>query len=645
MKLKRTLSAVIMAAMLSSVICTGGAVTASAAKAGSVDGIDPADFSTYTTYDGELGALYTAEATTFRVWAPTASDVKLRLYTTGSDKEEGAKMISETQMEIDKKTGVWSVRVEGDQKNTYYTYVVKTVDNPDGVEVVDIYAKAAGVNGDRGMVVDLDSTDPEGWAQDTHKLVDSPTAAEVWEVHIKDFSYDSESGVSDQYRGKYMAFTELQTTLNNAGSVKTCMNYLKDLGVNYVQINPMYDFGSVNEASDDDTQFNWGYDPKNYNVPEGSYSTNPYDGNVRITEMKTMIKTLHENGIGVIMDVVYNHTYASQDSWFNLTVPNYYYRIKPDGTWSNGSGCGNDTASEREMYKKFMVDSVTYWAEEYHIDGFRFDLMGLHYYYTMNAVRDSLDQIDTRIIMYGEGWSMDTYPDEKNWAGKTTSMCSQPKVKRVSKRIGFFNDDIRDALKGKAFDDLTSPGYVSGDLLKAGVVYASITGHYTPSNWSTSAASQNVVYSCCHDNQTLWDRLVASEYGSAADDKYYDMRNENFVSGNKLSGAIVFTSQGIPFILAGEEYGRTKYGDHNSYRSSPDINKIDWSRTVEYADIVSYYKGLIQLRNAYPGFTDPTLDTAKAIELLETPAGVIGYKLPNIVDTSGKTWSNVVVYF
>ncbi len=645
MGFKKAFSGFIAAAMLCSSFAVAGSVTASAAAA-NVDAIDPSDFSSYTTYSGnDLGAVYTPEATTFKVWAPTSTDVKLKLYKTGSDSEEGAGLISTTQMTLDKSTGVWSVKVDGDIKNTYYTYEVKNSLNPDGIEVVDIYAKAAGVNGNRGMVVDLDSTDPAGWASDTHKLVESPTQAEVWEIHVKDFSYDPESGVSEQYRGKYMAFTEFETTLNNAGDVKTCMNYLKDLGVNYVQINPMYDYGSVNEASGDDTQFNWGYDPKNYNVPEGSYSTNAFDGNVRINEMKTMIKALHDNGIGVIMDVVYNHTYASQDSWFNLTVPNYYYRFQSSGAWSNGSGCGNDTASEREMFKKFMVDSVSYWADEYHIDGFRFDLMGLHDSDTMDAVREELDKIDKRIIMYGEGWTMGTTADRTNWKGNKTSLCIQAKAKRISDRIGFFNDDVRDAIKGKAFDDLTSPGYVSGNNGAAGTIYSSVIGHYTTSNWKVARPGQNVVYSCCHDNQTLWDRLVCSTYGSAAAPEIFDKRNERFVSGNKLAGAITMTAQGIPFILAGEEFSRTKYGDHNSYRSSPNINMLDWSRAAEYSDVVSYYKGLIELRNAFPGFADDTLDTAKAIEQLETPTNVVGFKVPNLKDTSGNTWSEMYVYY
>ncbi len=646
MKLKKTMSLLIAAALLTGTFTAIGSVSAYADEASdapnSVDTLEVGDFSTYPTYaGGDLGANYSPEKTTFKVWAPTAENVDLYMYTAGD--EENAKDPSEVRaMELDKATGVWSVAVDGDIKNTYYTYFVKNDLNPDGVEVVDIYAKAAGVNGNRGMVVDLDETDPEGWANDSHVLAQEVTDATVWEVHIKDFSYDPESGVSEANRGKYLAFTEFETTLNNAGDVKTCMNYLKDLGVSYVQINPMYDFGSVDETGDD-TQFNWGYDPKNYNVPEGSYSSNPYDGNVRITEMKQMIKALHDNGIGVIMDVVYNHTYASTDSWFNLTEPDYYYRQTTDGGWSNGSGCGNDTASEREMFKNFMVDSVTYWADEYHIDGFRFDLMGLHDCDTMNAIRDELDKIDTRIITYGEGWVLGTTVDKKNWAGNRTQLCEQSKCMRVSERIGFFNDDARDALKGKAFDDLTSPGYVSGIGSSAGKLYDSIKGHYDGSaTWKTQVPGQNVMYSCCHDNQTLYDRLVASAYGT--DTNMYGVRDEEFVASNKLAGAIVMTSQGLPFILAGEEFARTKYGDHNSYKSSPDINMLDWSRAAEYADVVAYYKGCIDLRNNFDAFSDGTHTSGDAMEKLEVPTGVIGYSLDNLADAQGQ-WSNVIVYF
>lgn len=641
MKGKKFVAVALAAAMLTSAFCSLGSVTANAVTS------DAELYSSYATYDGgDLGANYTSTATTFKLWAPSSTDAAVRLYNAGSDTEEGADpngtFIAEHTMTYDAATGVWSVTVDGDLKNVYYTYSLKNDLNPDGVEVVDLYAKAAGVNGNRGMVVDLDSTDPQGWSEDNFQRAEEATDAIVWEVHIKDFSYDEESGVSDANRGKYMAFTELETTLNNAGDTKTCMNYLKDLGITYVQINPMYDFGSVDESGDD-TQFNWGYDPKNYNVPEGSYSTNPYDGNVRINEMKQMILALHEAGIGVIMDVVYNHTYASEDSWFNLTVPGYYYRHTATGAWSNGSGCGNDTASEREMFKNYMVDSITYWATEYHLDGFRFDLMGLHDCDTMNAVRDALDQIDPAIITYGEGWTMGTANDTYNWTGEKTTLCTQAKAMRVNQRIGFFNDDARDALKGKAFDDLTSRGYVSGSTSFANDLYKSIQGHYTNSNWKTQVPGQNVMYADCHDNQTLYDRLVASCYGLDGD---YSKRYEALVSMNKLSSAIVLTSQGISFLLAGEEFCRTKYGDHNSYKSSPDINMLDWSRVEEYADVVSYYKGMIAIRKNFAAFTDGTQTSGRAMEKLETPKGVIGYSLANLeAYANNGQWDKVLVYF
>ena len=653
MKLKKTMSVLVAIAMLATSYLSFGSMSAAAdetddTEVKTVDTLTVGDFSTYPTYaGGDLGANYTPEKTTFKVWAPTATSVTLKTYSKGS--EEGADKDLEAwdleyDMTLDKETGVWSVEVSGDQKNVYYTYFVKNELNPNGVEVVDIYAKAAGANGNRGMVVDLDATDPAGWENDTYVLAEEPTDAVVWEAHIKDFSYDPESGVSEANRGKYLAFTEFQTTLNNAGDFKTCMNYLKDLGVSYIQINPMYDFGSVDETGDD-TQFNWGYDPKNYNVPEGSYSSNPYDGNVRITEMKQMIQALHQNGIGVIMDVVYNHTYASEDSWFNLTQPGYYYRFKDyeKGQWSNGSGCGNDTASEREMFKNFMVDSVTYWAKEYHLDGFRFDLMGLHDCDTMDAVRESLDTIDTRIIMYGEGWSLGTATDKYNWAGNKTTLCTQIKATRVSERIGFFNDDARDAIKGKAFDDLTSSGFVSGAKSFARPLFDSIKGHFTTANWKTQVPGQNVMYSCCHDNQTLYDRLVATNFGVETDQ--YGVRRESLVSNNKLAGAIVMTSQGIPFILAGEEFARTKYGDHNSYKSSPDINMLDWSRAADYADIVSYYKGLISLRKNFDAFSDGTQTTGESLTMMQDlPAGVIGYEIKNLASAKNQ-WSSALVYF
>lgn len=576
-------------------------------------------------YSGDdLGAVYTSTSTTFKVWSPSASKVVLNLYTTGSDDEEGAANLGSYEM-TKGEDAVWSISIEGDLKNIYYTYSV--TNNGKTAETVDPYAKAVGVNGDRGMVVELDSTDPEGWENDNNfERVANQTDATVWEIHVKDFSYDESSGVSDNNRGKYLAFTETGTTLNGEGKVSTGIDYLSDLGINYVQINPFYDYGSVNEAGDD-TQFNWGYDPKNYNVPEGGYSSNPYDGNVRVTEAKRMIQSLHDNGIGVIMDVVYNHTYST-DSVFQKTVPNYYYRMNEDGSFSSGSGCGNDTASEREMYRKYMIDSVTYWAKEYHIDGFRFDLMGLHDVETMNAIREALDEIDPDIIMYGEGWSMSSTFDE----GAVPA--TQANAKQMNSRIGCFNDQIRDGLKGSVFES-TGKGYVQGEKTGAKAVYYGLLANTVRGgNWQSSSPEQTVTYASCHDNATLYDRLVYSLGGEFTD------RNDEYIKMNKLSAAVTFASQGVSFMLAGEEFARTKLGDENSYSSSVDINKLDWNRTVEYGDLVSYYNGMIEFKNYFePVRTPVKLDNVSGS--YDTATGLVQM----VYADQDFAWENVVMLF
>ena len=359
--------------------------------------------------DVDLGATYTEEYTTFKVWSPAANAVRVCIYKTGSDEEEGFNTIAVKPMTYSKSVGTWYISVYGDFKNMYYTY--KVTIGEETYEVVDPYAKAVGVNGNRGMIVDLKDTDPKGWAEDSFQRVDQPTDAIIWEINIRDFSASESSGVSEENRGKFLAFTETNTILMGEQSdISTCVAYLKELGVNYVQINPFYDFASLDETQPMDDQYNWGYDPKNYNAPDGSYTSDPYDGRVRITECKQMIQALHSAGIGVIMDVVYNHTYESENSFFNQLVPNYYYRISSDGTWSNGSGCGNDVATERYMASKFIRESVAYWAQEYHIDGFRFDLMGLIDVDTMNGIRSDLNALPDgeKIIMYGEAWKMNT---------------------------------------------------------------------------------------------------------------------------------------------------------------------------------------------------------------------------------------------
>ena len=601
-------------------------------------------------YDGELGCFYTPETTTFKLWAPTSAEVKVNLYATGSDDEEGAADLGvyamAKVMDGDKWTGVWSVDIKGDLKNVYYTYTSTTTalvtEKENTATFVDPYAKATGVNGDRAMVVDLDSTDPEGWDKDAHIYVDEQTDAIVWEVVVRDFSASETSGVSEANRGKYLAFTESGTTVNGEGMIPTCVDYLKELGITHVQINPFYDFATVNEAKDLADQYNWGYDPENYNVPEGSYSSNPYDGNVRINECKQMIQALHEASIGVIMDVVYNHTYFTDTSNFQLAVPNYYYRFNEAGGWSNASGCANDTASERAMYRKFMIDSCRYWAEEYHVDGFRFDLMGIHDVETMNLIREDLDKIDSRIIMYGEGWSAaSSVFDKTTCTGEKTVSASQKNAKVLSERVALFNDEIRDGIKGNVFSDAGS-GYVQGNIscyrniaygIRANTVGKGCT-------WSAVAPSQCVTYASCHDNHALYDRLVTSIYGFDAE---YRQRYSDLIEMNKMSAAIITTSQGICFYLAGEEMARTKDGDTNSYKSPIEENMIDWELVVSNADLVSYYRGLMDIRKAFSPFTAATKDYSTKYTLNNAPASMVdtlGYTLEN--DTEGE-WKKIAV--
>lgn len=588
-----------------------------------------------SAYSGnDLGASYSKKATTFKVWSPNAASVRVNIFEHGSDNEGDAGSIMSRAMSLDKTTGVWSVTINGDLLNKYYTYSVthgKTTK-----ETADVYAKACGVNGQRSMVVDLGTTNPDGWENDKHVLVQNQTDASVWEISVADFSSSESSGVSEANRGKYLAFTEEGTTVNGVqGASSTCVDYLKKLGVKYVQIMPFYDFGSVDESKNIMDQYNWGYDPVNYNCPEGSYSTNPKKGEVRIKECKQMIQALHNAGIGVIMDVVYNHTYTS-DSWLQRTVPNYYYRMNNDGTFSNGSGCSNDTASEHLMFRKYMIDSVTYWASEYHIDGFRFDLMGLHDVTTMNSIRTALDNLyedgsGSQILMYGEAWDMATNCDEG------TVLASQKNLKQLSDRIGAFDDTIRDAIKG-------STGGTDGAFVQEGSRRANLkTGIAGQSDTTTGWANvplQCVTYASCHDNLCLYDKLVGSVYGA---DGKYRKRYEDLVAMNKLSAAIVITSQGIPFSLGGEEFCRSKDGDENSYASSRKENMLDWENVDLYSDVIEYYRGLYKIRDAFAAFSDSTAATANSLTYLsDVPKGVMGYTINNT--ESGK-WSQMCVIF
>ena len=584
-------------------------------------------------YNGnDLGANYTPNSTTFKVWAPTADEVTLDLYDKGSE-AEGSKSIKTKDMTLDEKTGVWSASISGDLSGKYYTY---SVTYGDETKVTgDVYAKGCGVNGLRSMVVNPAAVNPPNWENDNHVYVAQQTNASVWEISVADFSSSETSGVSEANRGKFLAFTESGTTIDGIqGGTPTCVDYLKKLGVRYVQIMPMYDFGSVDESKDIMKQYNWGYDPVNYNCPEGSYSTNPYDGNTRIKECKQMIQALHNAGIGVVMDVVYNHTFST-DSWFQYTVPNYYYRINPDGSFSNGSGCSNDTASEHLMFRKYMVDSVTYWAKEYHIDGFRFDLMGLHDVTTMNAIREALDKLyedgsGQKILMYGEAWNMDTF------AAPNTVMANQNNLKQLNARIGAFDDTLRDGIKGSTFGG--GVGFVQNGSSRSSIKTGFLGQSDSSTGWA-SAPTQCVSYASCHDNLALYDKLVDSVYNNG---KYRD-RDENLVAMNKLSAAIVMTSQGIPFFLGGEEFARSKDGDENSYASSREENMLDWKSIEKYSDLIEYYRGLLRIRENFAALSDCTAMTANNIESLENmPSGVCAYKIHNT--ESGK-WKLMTVIF
>lgn len=570
------------------------------------------EFSDAFTYTGELGAIYSKNSTTFKLWAPTAAEVKLNLYSDGHTNS-----LIQTLDMVKGDRGVWSATVQGDLHKTYYTYTVTA--NGLTSEVVDPYAKAAGVNGARGMVIDLATTNPEGWDTQQRPVTKNITDAVIYEAHIRDLTIDPSSGVSEEHRGKFLGLTELNT-VNSYGDY-TALSHLIELGVTELHILPMFDFASVDETKLDQPQFNWGYDPLNYNVPEGSYSTDPYNGEVRIKELKTMIMTLHNHGIRVVMDVVYNHTFKSADSNFNLIVPGYYYRMK-DGEFSNGSGCGNEIASERDMVRKFIVDSVTYWAKEYKLDGFRFDLMGLIDIDTMNLIRQKLDEIDPNIIIYGEGWT---------GGDSTLSEARRAIQKNVTQldRIAVFNDTIRDGIKGSVFS-ATSPGFVSGaqgmeENIKFGVVGGVNHPEVNhPSSWWTDSPGQSINYASAHDNHTLHDKLRLSVPGAS---------DEEIAAMNRLAAAIVLTSQGVPFIHAGEEMLRSKPDDkggydENSYKSPDSTNSIKWDEKTNNKAMVEYYKGLIALRKKFAEFrmTDK-VDVLFNLQFIEASNNVVAYRI------------------
>lgn len=590
-----------------------------------------ATFDEYPVYDGnDLELTYFPQSSAFRVWAPTASEVKLLLYDNGT---EGGAYKTLDMNRSDQ--GTWTLTVNENLKGKFYTFQIKI--NEEWMdETPGMWVKATGVNGKRAAIIDFAETNPEGWENDKRPMLENFTDIMLYEVHVRDFSVSPNSGMKN--KGKFLAFTE-RGTKNSAGEA-TGIDHLKELGVTHVHLLPSFDFASVDETKLKENKYNWGYDPVNYNVPEGSYSTNPYDPVVRIREFKQMVQSLHQSGIRVIMDVVYNHTAASENSHLNLLAPGYFYRINADSTWSNASGCGNETASERAMMRKFMIESVVYWATEYHVDGFRFDLMGIHDIETMNEIRAALDKIDPSIFVYGEGWTAAPSPlaEEKRAVKKNAKMLDN---------IAVFSDDIRDALKG-SWMHAEIPGFVSGtDSLEESVKFGIVGGTQHPQVdykkliYSKAPYVNNptqiINYVSCHDDMCLVDKLKESKPADATD--------EELIRFNKLAQTIVYTSQGVPFIYAGEELYRNKKGMHNTYQSPDSINQIDWNFKTTHKDIFDYYKGLITLRKNHAAFRIPTQEMIqkhlKFLDLL-TP-NVISYILSDHVN--GDVWKDILVIY
>ncbi len=587
-------------------------------------------FEDYPVYDGgDLGLTYTAQKSQFKIWAPTATEVILNLYEEGLLGEP-----LEKQKLSPGENGVWELTVPGDQKNKFYTFQV----NIDGhwlEEVPDPYAKAVGANGKRGMVVDFSETNPEGWEEDHRPPLSGFEDIIIYELHIRDLSISPGSGI--QNKGKFLGLSETGT-VNTAG-LTTGLDHIKEMGVTHVHLLPAFDFRSLDETRPEDNKYNWGYDPLNYNVPEGIYATDPYDGSVRIREFKQMVKALHDAGLRVILDVVYNHTGFTENSNFNQLVPRYYYRQDTMGNFANGSACGNETASDRPMMRKFIIESVRHWIEEYHLDGFRFDLMALHDIETMNQVSKMAQDIDPTIFIYGEGWQAGGSPllPEKQATKFQAAQLDQ---------IAVFSDDIRDAIKGHVFTP-EQGGFVSGyeglkESIKFGVVAS--TQHpqidYSKVNYSKASYADSplktISYVSCHDNNTLWDKLALSRPEASSDDRK---------KMAQLALTIVLTSQGVPFLHAGSEFLRTKQGVENSFESPDVINQIDWDRKTEHQDLVKYIQDLIQLRKMHPAFRmKESEQIQRHLEFLPIEDELmLAYLLKNYANED--EWENIFIAF
>ena len=578
-------------------------------------------------YNGhDLGVSYHSSQTLFKVWSPKATAIKLRLYKAGNGGEA-----SQTIYMTKSANGIWQAVVHRDLKNQYYTFQTE-MGSKSLLESPDIYARAVGVNGKRGMIVNMAETNPLGWVNDKKPLLKNFTDILIYETHVRDLSVSVNSGITN--KGKFLGFTEAGT--KSPEGEPTGLDHLKQLGVTHIHLLPSFDYSSVDEASNK-PQFNWGYDPLNYDTPEGSYATNAYDGKVRIREFKQMVQALHKNGLRVILDVVYNHTSNAQTSGFDQFAPGYFYRHKADGSYSDATGCGNETASERPMMRQFMMESVAYWAKEYHLDGFRFDLMGVHDIVTMNAISDTLHKIDPTIFIYGEGWTAGDSP-------LSESLRAVKKNVPQLHQIAAFSDDLRDGLRG-GFNDMKSNGFVSGakgtaESVKFGIVAS--TQHsqvdYSKVNYSKVPWAlqpyQTINYASCHDDATLFDRLKISNPGAT---------EAELIKMDKLANAIVLTSQGVPFLHSGAEMLRTKKGIANSYNAPDSINELDWSRKTKYKAVFNYYRSLIALRKAHPAFRMPSTNMIQNhLSFLSTgDESVISYQLKN--NANSDRWKNVVV--
>jgi len=596
--------------------------------------VDTKEFETETFnhqyyYSGnDLGSVYTKEKTSFKVWSPLATKVSLLLY----DKGYKSKPYDKSKMNKDV-NGTWYVEINEDLHGVFYTY---EIESPQGkYEAVDIYAKASGVNGERGMVIDLDITNPEGFKDEVRPPLVNTTDSIIYEAHIRDLTIHKTSNV--QHPGKFLGLAQHNT--RSQEGLTTGLDHLIELGITHVHLLPVFDFASIDETKLDQPQYNWGYDPVNYNCLEGSYSTNPIDGEARIREFKTLVHKLHQSNIRVVMDVVYNHTFHYEESNFFKTFPNYFHRLEEDGQLANGSLCGNEIASERLMVRKFMIDSVCYLANEYHIDGFHFDLMGLHDIETMNEIRLALDKIDPSILMYGEGWIAGESPlPAKNRAIKEN-------MSKMS-RIATLNDDCRDGIRGHIIYS-NQPGFVNGGIGLEESVKFSIVGavEHTQINnekvinskksWAAQP-NQTINYVSSHNHLCLYDKIVETTEG-------LDMTTR--IKMAKMANAIVLTSQGIPFFLAGEEMLRTKNGDENSYKSPDMINQIVWHSKYDHIELFEYYRGLIELRKQHPAFRMTSAEMIQNhLKFLETPVtNTIAY---NITDSANHdSYSDIVVLF